>query len=424
MLDIQSERQDAFDEADLWAARTLAEQIAVAIQNAELFESERKRREETALVLEITRGVNSTLLLDEVFQIAADAIARAVGVADCGMYLMDETGAKLLPQRGTDSPLMDLVGSVYATTTLDVASSPFLTGVVETKQPTICANAETDPRINKEIVKALHIKSLLAVPLVSHDRVLGVAMVTTYRDFYDFRPEQVELAAGIANSVALAIENARLYERTRELAVMEERNRLAREIHDTIAQGLTGVVLQLEAADHLMGSNLERAQMRVQKATALARSSLQEARRSVWNLRPSPLESRTLVEAIRQEVDSLSEEPGLQGTVEVAQEFGRLPAEMENGLFRIVQEALNNVRKHSQASQVLVGMVREDSNIRLEVRDNGVGFDPDAPRADKQGGGFGLMGLRERARLLGGTLRVESSPGQGTLVEVRVPLSQ
>ena len=115
-----------------------------------------------------------------------------------------------------------------------------------------------------------------------------MAMVTAFLEFCDFTQEQVDLATGIANSVALAIENASLYERTRELAVMEERNRLAREIHDTIAQGLTGIILQLEAAEHLMDTNRDKARMRIQKATELARSSLQEARRSVWNLRAEP----------------------------------------------------------------------------------------------------------------------------------------
>jgi PAS domain S-box-containing protein len=421
VLDVQSERLDAFDESDLWAVQTLAEQISTAIRNAELFDQERKRREETAIVLEITRAVSSTLLLDEVFGTAASAIARAVGIGDVGMYLVNEAGTELLPQRGADGPLMRMVLDTYLTTPLDIPSSRFLSEIAETKQPTICARADTDPRMDQEIVKAFHLKSLLAVPFVTRDELLGIAMVVTHRDYYDFSPEQVELAAGIANSVALAIENARLYERTRDLAVMEERNRLAREIHDTIAQGLTGIVLQLEAADHLMEGNPARARMRLQKATALARSSLQEARRSVWNLRPTPLEQRTLVEAVRQEVEALSEEAGIAAVLDVEQEPRGLAAEAENGLFRIAQEALNNVRKHSRASEVHVRLAAGEASVELDVRDNGVGFDSQAPRAAGQQGGFGLLGLQERVRILGGSLQIESSPGEGTLVSVRVP---
>ncbi len=139
VLDFESERRDDFDEADLWAAQTLADQIAAALRNAELFDAERKRRQETAIVLEITRAVNSTLLLDEVLQVAANSIARAVGVANCGMYLMDETGTKLLPVKGADSALSKLVSGVFMSTPLEIPTNPFLSEVVATRQPTICA---------------------------------------------------------------------------------------------------------------------------------------------------------------------------------------------------------------------------------------------------------------------------------------------
>ena len=188
---------------------------------------------------------------------------------------------------------------------------------MDTKRPVISAMADTDPRTNKKVIEAFGIKSLLAVPFVYQDRVLGVAMVSAVGAYHDFEPEQVDLAAGIANSVALAIENARLYERTRELAMMEERNRLAREIHDTIAQSLTAIVLQLEAADHMMEANPEKARMRMQKSMALARSSLQEARRSVWNLRPTPLDDRKLADAVRSELGRLGEEASWETVCEV-----------------------------------------------------------------------------------------------------------
>lgn len=422
VLDIESDRMDAFDEADLWAAQTLADQIAVALRNADLFQAERKTRRETALILEITRAVNSTLLLDEVLRVAADCITSAVGVPNCGMYLVDDAGTKLIPRGGTDSPLSRLIGELFMATPLDIPSDRFLSQVVETKQPTVCADAETDPSTDKGIVAKFHIKSLLAVPFVSRDRVLGMAMVTAYQDFHQFSPDTVELADGIANSVAMAIENARLYERTHDLAVMEERNRLAREIHDTIAQGLTGIVLQLEAADYLMEGNPDRARMRIHKATELARSSLQEARRSVWNLRPTPLEEKRLADAMRQEIDLLVQEAGLRATFEVSGDPAGLSGETENGLYRIVQEALNNVRKHARASEIQLILCIHENEIEIRIRDDGVGFDPEASRPAGAGGGFGLLGLQERARLLGGSAQVKSSPGIGTLVEVRVPI--
>ncbi|HEX9016861.1 MAG TPA: GAF domain-containing sensor histidine kinase, partial [Chloroflexota bacterium] len=424
VLDIESDLLNAFDEADLRAAMTLADEISVALRNAELFEAERQRREETAIILEVTRAVNSTLLLDEVLRVAARGMARAVGVPNCGMYLLDESGTKLIPKEGTDSPLSELIREAFMSTHLDVASDAFLSEVVSTKGPVICANAETDPRTTKEIVEKFHLKSMLAVPFVARDQLLGVAMITTYEGCYDFKPEQVELAAGIANSVALAIENARLYQRTGELAVMEERNRLAREIHDTIAQGLTGIILQLEAAEHLMDGNLERARMRVEKATSLARVSLQEARRSVWNLRPTPLEDRRLADAIRMEIDRLAEEASWQTSFEVEGDPSGVSGETENGLFRIAQEVLNNVRKHATAGHVDVRLAFEAGRVKLRIRDDGVGFDTATARVADAEGGFGLTSLRERARLLGGSIAIESAPGKGTTTEVETPFAR
>ena len=424
VLDIESDQLGAFDDADLQSARTLADQIAVALRNAELFEAERTHRQETAIILDVTRAVNSTLLLNEVLRVAANSIGKTVGVPDCGMYLLDETGTKLMPGQGSDTGLMNQLRERYMSTSLDVTASAYLREIIQTKRPVISTHADTDPRTNKKVISAFGIKSLLAVPFVARDRVLGVAMVTAHEGYYDFQPEQVELAAGIANSVALAIENARLYERTRGLAIMEERNRLAREIHDTIAQGLTGIVLQLEAADQLMESNPERARMRVQKATALARSSLLEARRSVWNLRPSPLEEKKLVDAIRQELDRLAEEASWKASFHLDGEVPALPGETENGLYRIVQEVLNNVRKHAEASLVELSLSFEDDAIKLRITDNGVGFDPAAVRSTSVDGGFGLRGLQERARLLGGWLKIESAPGQGTIMEIEVPITE
>lgn len=424
VLDVQSDRPAAFDDGDLQAAKTLADQIAIALRNAELFEAERTRREETSTILQITRAVNSSLLLDEVLRVAANSIAKTAGLPDCGMYLMDESGGRLLPGQASDSPLNKRLGKRYSDTPLVVASSPYLQEVLETKGPVISARADVDPRTNKEIIKAFGIKSLLAVPFVARDQVLGIAMVTAHEDYYDFQPEQVELAMGIANSVALAVENARLYERTRELAVIEERNRLAREIHDTIAQGLTGIVLQLEAADQLMDSNPDKAKMRVQKSMALARSSLQEARRSVWNLRPTPLEDKKLVDAIRQELARFAEEASWQTAFHLEGELLPLAGETENGLYRIAQEMLNNVKKHARATRVEAYLGCRDGIVRLRICDDGMGFDPSHARSASAEGGFGLLGLRERARLLGGSLKIESEPGHGTVLEVEIPVNR
>jgi len=207
-------------------------------------------------------------------------------------------------------------------------------------------------------------------------------------------------------------------------AVLEERTRLAREIHDTLAQQLTGIVLELEAADTLLARGSDRARRSVEVARDLARSALQEARRSVWNLRPAPLAATGVIAAIDQEVEGWQERTGIPARFRARSVPPRpaLRPAAEVALLRIVQEALTNTARHSSATSVDVTLRASDGEIILTVRDNGVGFDPvdGNPRSDC----FGLTGMRERAHHAGGTLAVVAAPGSGTTVTARIPLSE
>jgi signal transduction histidine kinase len=206
-------------------------------------------------------------------------------------------------------------------------------------------------------------------------------------------------------------------------AVLEERTRLAREIHDTLAQQLTGIVLELEAADTLLARGSDRARRSVEVARDLARSALQEARRSVWNLRPAPLAATGVVAAIDQEVEGWQERTGIPVHFRARSVPPRpaLQPAAEVALLRIVQEALTNTARHSAATSVDVSLRASGREIILTVRDNGVGFDTvdGNPRSDC----FGLTGMRERAHHAGGTLAVVAAPGSGTTVTARIPLA-
>jgi signal transduction histidine kinase len=208
--------------------------------------------------------------------------------------------------------------------------------------------------------------------------------------------------------------HAQLLTQAREAGVLDERQRLAREIHDTLAQGLTGIVTQLEAAE-AAGGRSEQWQAHVVRASALARESLREARRSLQALQPAPLEGSRLPDAIAEVARRWSE------TSTVALSFGTtgrpvpLLTELEVALFRVAQEALANVARHSSASRVDLTISYTDDLVLLDVRDNGVGFTPGD--AD----GFGLRAMAQRLRLAGGRLEVESSPGAGTALSAGVP---
>jgi DNA-binding NarL/FixJ family response regulator/two-component sensor histidine kinase len=204
----------------------------------------------------------------------------------------------------------------------------------------------------------------------------------------------------------------------------EERNRLAREVHDTLAQGLTAITLQLEAADRLMPPGAE-AKRLVGEARTLARTSLAEARRAVWGLAPSPLDGRTLAEAVADEVAGFGRRTGLTAGFSARGEMPTVAGETAAAVLRVVQEALHNVEKHAQASRVRVELEYRQAGgsgqLSFLVADDGIGFDPADPRADV-GGGFGLTSMQERMHLAGGRLEVESAPGWGARVRGQVTI--
>ena len=256
-----------------------------------------------------------------------------------------------------------------------------------------------------------------SVPLYHHNKRVGVLNVVT-ADWRELSEDDLRLLNTVGDMLSIAVERAQLFAHSIELGAAEERNRLAREIHDTLAQGLTAIALQLETADALLDPASNKARTAVQKALVLTRANLEEARRSVLDLRAAPLERRTFCEALRDLVEQYGEEWNLETEFEVIGGNHPLPIRLEAGLYRMAQEALTNVVRHAHAKHVCVHWTTMPDQVELIVEDDGQGFDTEALSK----GRFGLVGLNERARLLGGTLEVCSVPGEGTELKITVPL--
>jgi two-component system NarL family sensor kinase len=258
-----------------------------------------------------------------------------------------------------------------------------------------------------------------SIPLYAHGKPLGVLNVAS-PDWRELSEGELRLLYTVGDLLSIAVERARLFERQVEFGAAEERNRLAREIHDTLAQGLTAIALQLETADALLGQAEadKRARQAVAQALALARANLDEARRSVLDLRAAPLEGRTLAQALAALADEWSRKPGVPVRFTATGGAHPLPVRVEAGLYRVAQEAITNALRHAAAKHIEVALVTQPGLVRLTVADDGRGFEPQAIPKDR----YGLIGLNERARLLGGALELQSSPGEGTRVEVKVPL--
>ena len=237
--------------------------------------------------------------------------------------------------------------------------------------------------------------------------------------------DDLRLLHTVGDLLAIAVERARLFARSRELGALTERNRLAREIHDTLAQGLSAIALQLETADALLDANGEtnsqsdRVHRAIHSALDLARSNLAEARRSVLDLRAAPLADASLAEALRELVHDVEQQSSLAVRFHVVGAQRPLPVATATGLYRIAQEALTNAQQHARASQIILHLAATPNQITLRIEDNGRGFDAQRVQPNR----YGLVGLRERAHLLGGTLSVESEMETGTVVTAWVPLA-
>jgi nitrate/nitrite-specific signal transduction histidine kinase len=252
----------------------------------------------------------------------------------------------------------------------------------------------------------------LIIPLRMGERVIGTLDVQS-AELNAFTSEDVLVIQSLGDQIAIAIENARLYDQSRALAVVQERNRLAREFHDSVTQSLYALVVFAGAAqDMIQVHDLAALRNQIDRMEKAAQQSLKEMRLLLYELRPPVEEKIGLAGALQQRLAAVEQRTGMDAQVTVACSLD-LPAEMEQGLFRIAQEALNNTLKHAQARMVSVRVYADAGRIELEVSDDGGGFRPEEAR---RRGGFGLAMMRERAEQLGGTLSITSAPGAGTRV--------
>jgi two-component system, NarL family, sensor kinase len=254
-----------------------------------------------------------------------------------------------------------------------------------------------------------------SVPLYAGERPLGV-MNLAMHDWRRLTRQELDLLTTIADQVGVAIERARLGEQSIEHARADERSRIARDLHDTLAQGFTAVALHIEAGLSRL-ERRDRAAPALRKALDAARQSLDEARRSIRTLRASSLENRTLPEALAALSREFTADTGVRVRLDIS-DVGPIPGDVESEVFRIAGEALTNIRKHANARDASVRLERVRGRLRLIVSDTGTGFR--VRGAHRRG--FGLFGIEDRAHLVGGRASIRSAPGRGTTVTVTIPL--
>jgi len=302
--------------------------------------------------------------------------------------------------------------------------------VVQHRRPLVVDDAGSDPRFYPEVSTEAGFPtvSLVCVPMIAKGKLVGALEALNKGDGGRFNEEDVSLLAAFASQAAIAIENARLYsalqeEHVRILAVEREvRKELARDLHDGPAQLLASLIMRLRLGLRLLEQGHPDAKAELAGLEPLLERALREVRTMLFDLRPVILEARGLVAAM-EEYARRQQEEGFDVHLSVRGECQRLPADAERAIFAIIQEAIGNARKHSGAGGAIVRLHFDESHLNLEVRDNGEGFDAEKVESKYvTRGSLGLLNMRERAEAVGGTLILQTKPGQGTTVFLTVPL--
>ena len=282
-------------------------------------------------------------------------------------------------------------------------------------------NVEDDPRFEGWPDHHPRMKSFMGIPIVARGEVVGAFYLTDKLHSDQFSESDQQLIEMLGAHAAIAMENANLYERSRELSVVEERNRLARDLHDSVAQTLFSIDLTAEAAATLVGQNPAEAKDRIRELQRLGRDATNTLRTLIFELRPAEVAGSGLAETLERYVAGLRRVYPVKIDVRTEGE-GRIKPGVERQLFGIAQEALNNALKHSGASEIDVRLAVADKGATLSISDNGSGFDPgvryDALSAHSKR--LGLTSMQERADSLGGRLRIDSKPGAGTTVTLEL----
>ncbi|MEJ2710961.1 MAG: GAF domain-containing protein [Anaerolineales bacterium] len=420
VLDAQSDHLNAFDDTDVVVLQTLAHQAGAAIENVRLFAEEQRSAEQFRVINEVGRQITSQLSVEQLLAEMARLLQGAFNFYHVGIGLIENDEVVSKAEAG---PYRE----IYAGAHIPLGHGSW-GWVAQHGEPLIIADVRADSRFF-HTSGSDQIRSHLCVPLKIKDEIIGVISAGSDR-VNAFDESDRMILQSLAFQAAVAVENIRYYQRAQRMAVMEERSRLARDLHDAVTQTLFSASLLAEALPGAWKNNPQEGEELLQDLRSLSRGALAEMRTLLLELRPAALVETRLEDLLRQLAEAASGREGIPIEIhvegsDILQDVSELPPDVHIALYRIAQEALNNVVKHARASQATVRLCyscteadEPDSKPRLSVlltvSDNGRGFDKSQAQHDRLGMGI----MYERAQQIGASLDIESQPGEGTQVAV------
>ncbi len=398
-----------FGENELELLISFAQLASIALDNAQLFAQAERRMLQIEALYRADEELYRHLDLDEVLRALVDVAVDILKVNKSSVLVWNEEAGVLIPRaaRGFSPETLE---------EMRFSDEDGLIGIVASEaEPIIIEDTALDPRVNREITSAEGIRSFMHVPITVDGEVFGVFNVnyTTPRTFTE---DDRRLILALAQRAALAIENARLYEQAQQAATVEERQRLARELHDAVTQTLFSASLIAEVLPRLWEMNPEEGRRRLKELRELTRGALAEMRTLLLELRPTALIEAPIDDLMYQLAEAMTGRARVPVSVS-AQEECPLPLNVKVALYRIAQEALNNIAKHANATHAELVLNCDDEYVALQIHDDGIGFSPGQTLPDS----LGLAIMQERAEDIGARLTIRSAPNAGTDVIVRWP---
>lgn len=403
ILNVASPGKDQFTDEELALLESVAYQIGTAVERVRLYQHEQRRAEDYTKLGEVTRQLGAVLEADRLPLEVVRQAGKAFGWQTVALFLRE----------GSDLALRAVYENGKATTAwkrYNAARAGAAGYALRQRRTIVVADVEEETRYGARRGQPPYL-SCVAVPLRLREEPIGVLLIGGHRR-RAFQDCDIAVAQDLAAHVSLALENARLYQQRRDIALAEERNRLARDLHDSVTQMLFSLMLTARGARGLVESDPTTTAQALTEMESLSQEALKEMRGLIWQLRPAGLEDGLLT-ALQRYGEGL----GLQveGQVEGVRE---LPRAVEEALWRIGQESLNNVRKHAQTNRVRLLLRMTDADVFLEVADDGRGFVSDRTRSADT---LGMTSMRERAQALGGTFVIDSHKSRGTAIRVWIP---
>ena len=370
----------------------------------------RRVREVSALVRS-SALISSTLDLGNVLGLILDQLHEVMQYDRAAIMLLFGDHLRIIAANGFGDQ-EEVIGLSFDRTTNELTRK-----LLDGRGPVVLRDVSGEPGYVRDPSDPA--RSWIGVPLMFREEVIGALAVDKHEAaFYDDDDGRTVLA--FANQAAIAIENARLYDGSREQDILQERNRLARELHDSLSQSLFSMVLNAEAANLFFDTDHEKARAQIRLLYETANAALKEMRTLIFELRPANLEEEGLAAVLAKHAKMISDRYGLMVRVDMKGQR-RLPSNIEKGLYRVTQEALNNIVKHAKATEAAVYLDAQDDMIYLTIKDNGVGIAPGVVKP----GTLGLASMRERIEQLGGKFEIGPRPnGSGTVIHVEVPCTQ